>query len=177
MNKLRFWCGFFWGLTLGLTILTLKQFYHPPLNPGECGTNCMGCTIAFDLSERGIPCKARNFEPAALGVSSVIKTIYPDLDEQDIDGNAYQTLKNALLRGGERGLLRYQRKDETRHMVAYLVRSGRVFVMDAQSYGFAIPLRVFLWMDRGETYSWARLDNIEFNDCELLDRLVERSGQ
>lgn len=172
MNKGEFWIG----LGLGLLILAGVLLWTPKYNPDRCRTNCMGCTIAYDLTQRGIECHARNFEPAALGVSSVMRAIYPDLVEQTVEAD-YQAIKNALLQGGGRGLIRYARKDQSRHMVAFFMRNERVYVVDAQKYSFGIPLRVFLWLDKGVSYSWARLDNIDFNDCELLDRLVERSGK
>ena len=172
MNK----ASFLLGLGVGILIVSAAILWRPRFNPGRCDTNCTGCVIAFDLSQRGIKCKARNFEPAAIGVSGLLKAIYPDSVEQEVPAG-FRALKNALLEGGQRGYLRYIRKDGSRHVVAFFIKDGRVMIMDAQSYDFAIPLRVFLWTDRGETYRFARLDNIGFSDCELLDRLVERSGK
>lgn len=174
MNKIRFLCGFFWGLFLGLAVLAVSVWYKPPLNPGKCNTNCMGCTIAYDLTQRGIECHARNFEPAALGVNSLMKAIYPDLVEQTVEAD-YTAIKNALLQGGGRGYIRYARKDQSRHMVAFFVRDGRVYVVDAQKHSFGIPLRVFLWLDKGVSYSWATLSDLSVSFNDLLNQVIERS--
>lgn len=172
MNRLRFACGFLWGLTLGLAILTFSQLHTPPLNPDQGTVNCQGCTVAYDLNARGVACVARSFDPDSFD-ERIIPTIYPDT-EMLATGDSPDKIKTALLEGGGRGLLRWSRETGHGHMVAYIVRSGRVYIVDAQTSNLEIPLRMYLMIHKGKDFQFARLDTIDYVDCDLLWKIVER---
>ena len=164
--------GFFIGLGLGLLILAGVVLWKPQYNPDRCRTNCIGCTIAWDLTQRGTPATARSFESAIFD-GPIVSTIYPDANELTVTP---QNLKKGLfLRGGQRGYIRYQRRDGSRHMVGYVRVFGLVWVVDPQTSAAKIPLGLYILYDPGTEYRFARLDDIEPAECELLDKITERS--
>ena len=176
MNKreatIRYLC-FMIGLCIGTLTMIYRQFYATPLNPDKGTVNCIGTTVAFDLTARGENVTAISFDPEIID-GPIIKAIYPDVDEHVI-GTGFRRIRKWLyLRGGERGFLRYTRKDGPGHMVAYVKDHGRVYSVDAQKSMVKIPLWLFYALDKGEKYSFARLDSIDYADCETLWKVVRK---
>ena len=167
---------FLLGLGLGLLILAGVVLWEPKYNPDRCRTNCIGATIAWDLTQRGMPATARSFEPVLF--DEVIRTaVYPTARELTTGDSLSRLQRGLYQQGGERGYLRYARRDGSRHMVAYVRLGGLVYIVDAQTCAMPVPLCLFWIYDRGLGYSFARLDNIDYADCDLLDKVVERWGK
>lgn len=164
--------SFLVGFGLGLLLLACFLLHHPIYNPDRCTTNCIGTTIAFDLSARGIKSASLSFDPEIFEVS-IIKTIYPDAVEYTTNAN-YKQIKDWLYQeGGERGYLYYSRKNGPGHVVAYERVNNIIWIVDAQISRFRVPLWLLYIWDKGVTYRMARLDNIEFMECDLLRKIIK----
>ena len=165
--------SFLLGLVLGTLGMLFQHFSSAPLNPDKGTVNCIGCTVAYDLTARGENVTAISFDPEIID-GPIIKAIYPDAAEHDVP-DGYDALHTCLTqRGGERGFLRYSRSRGSGHMVAYVNDHGRIYIIDAQKSMIKIPLWLFYTLDKGKKYSFSRLDNIGYTDCETLWKVVRR---
>ena len=144
----------------------------PSLNPDRGTVNCMGCTIAYDLTCRGYNVQSRSFDPDSFKDTSIIHTFYPDIKDIAISADDYRSLKDCLLNAGERGYLRYTRDDQTRHMVIYERIAGKVYIVNAQTSDAKVPLWLFYHRDKGHEYYVGRLDNISVCLTDFADAIL-----
>lgn len=141
--------------------------------------NCMACTTAYELKRRGLPVAAAAIDTRMMSADYLCKEIFGKTPSPIGPIQSVSDLDRILAPqgNGARGNLMLHGTDiagnVTHHSIAYEIVRNKVVYMDTQ-YAVAFDSGTLgkIYRPSLDKFSTLRTDNLQVNDCELLDRLI-----